>query len=73
MVTMYENLLGEKEKLEELYRKELSAVLDLQRVLLDHIIPDIVSDLGMNESSRHSTEEWARDTREYVERWLYGG
>ncbi|EPT04652.1 hypothetical protein FOMPIDRAFT_1080129, partial [Fomitopsis schrenkii] len=56
-------LLGDKEKLDDLYRKELCAVLDLQSVLLDQIIPDMVSDLGMNESSRHYTEEWAKDTR----------
>lgn len=73
MMGMYESLLGDKEKLDDLYRKELCAVLDLQSVLLDQIIPDMVSDLGMNESSRHYTEEWAKDTREYMELWLSGG
>lgn len=72
-MTVYESRLGEKKKLDELYRKELSAVLNLQGVLLDHIIPDMVSDLGLNQSSRHTIEEWAKDMREYLEWWMNGG
>ena len=72
-MAMWEGLLGEKKKLDELYHKELSTVLDLQRVLLGHIIPDMFSDLGMNEFGRHIIEDWAKDTRECVEWWMNGG
>ena len=72
-MTALESLLGEKEKLDELYRKELNTVLDLQGVLLRHIIPEIVSDLGMSESMERDFEDWVKDTRECIDLWMNGG
>ena len=72
-MTALESLLGEKEKLDELYREELNTVLDLQGVLLRHIIPEIVSDIGMSESMERDIEDWVKDTRECIDLWMNGG
>ena len=69
---VYDGLRCEKEKLDELYRKELNTVLDLHDLLLDHVIPDMVAELGIDERGRQNFVDWAADIREY-ELWLRCG
>ncbi|KAH9920156.1 CRAL-TRIO domain-containing protein [Fomitopsis serialis] len=58
---VYDGLRCEKEKLDELYRKELNTVLDLHDLLLDHVIPDMVAELGVDERGRQNFVDWAAD------------
>ncbi|KAH9839140.1 CRAL/TRIO domain-containing protein [Rhodofomes roseus] len=60
MVT-FQSLRSEKEILEKLYRDELDTVLNLQELLYDHVIPDMVSELGIDERGQRNLEEWAAD------------
>ncbi|KZT71723.1 CRAL/TRIO domain-containing protein [Daedalea quercina L-15889] len=59
---MYESLLSEKEKLDKLYCDELNAVSDLQELLLEHVVPNMVSELEIDEPGRKRISDWATDT-----------
>lgn len=62
-MSLYNSLQAHKHALTELYNTRLEEVGQLQKTLIEDVLPNVVFELGLNAEEEAGAKEWIQDTR----------